>query len=63
MITATLELELRRNSEAAAPVGALFTPAGSRRAFIGWLELASVIEEWRRSHEQAEQPDEQETTR
>lgn len=42
---ATLEVELH----GAAPEGALTAADGSRRAFSGWIELASAIEDWRRS--------------
>lgn len=54
--TATLELQLQPESEAASPAGALLTPDGERRAFAGWLELASAIEDWRQTHEQPDQP-------
>ncbi len=56
--TARLELDLKPQSEAASPAGALLTPDGARRAFVGWLQLASVIEDWRQTHEhENEAPD------
>jgi len=60
---ATLELELKPTSEAASPAGALLTPDGKRRAFVGWLELASAIEDWRQTHEHADPTNAQETIR
>ncbi len=53
---ATLELDLKPESEAASPAGALLTPDGERRAFVGWLQLASVIEDWRQTHEHEQHP-------
>jgi len=53
---ATLELELKPESEAASPAGALLTPDGERRVFVGWLELASVIEDWRQTTSTRTQP-------
>jgi hypothetical protein len=43
--TATLEVEL----DGAAPEGSLTAGDGSRRAFSGWSELASAIEDWWRT--------------
>jgi hypothetical protein len=54
---ATLELSLdsEREGEADAPAGALVTADGRRRAFCGWIELASAIEDWRQTNEQTDQ--------
>jgi len=49
--TAILKLELELEGESEAPAGALITPHGERRPFIGWLELASAIEDWRQTQE------------
>lgn len=56
MTRATLELDLEPASEAASPAGALLTPDGERRRFTGWLQLASVIEDWRQTHEHEQHP-------
>jgi hypothetical protein len=40
---ARIEMDLRER----VPRGAIVTPGGERRAFGGWTELASAIEEWR----------------
>ncbi len=53
---AMLELDLEPASEAASPAGALLTPDGERRRFTGWLQLASVIEDWRQTHEHEQHP-------
>jgi hypothetical protein len=45
---ATLELETGTGE---APTGALLTADGLRRAFCGWIELASAIEDWRQAQE------------
>jgi hypothetical protein len=42
---ATLEVEVRNT----VPKGALIAGRGLRRTFSGWIELASAIEDWRRS--------------
>ena len=42
--------------EAASPAGALLTRDGERRAFSGWQQLASVIEDWRQTHEHEQHP-------
>jgi hypothetical protein len=44
--TATLQIELDRDGP---PVGALTSADGQRASFTGWIELASVIQDWRRA--------------
>ena len=48
-------LELDTNDEGRAPTGALLTPDGRRRAFTGWIELASSIEDWRQAEANVDQ--------
>jgi hypothetical protein len=43
---ATLELDAGSGD---APSGVLLTDDGLRRAFCGWIELASAIEDWRQA--------------
>jgi hypothetical protein len=53
---ATLELELEvgsPESDDSPPAGHLITRDGERRAFLGWLELASFIEDWRQAQQRA----------
>jgi hypothetical protein len=42
-VRATLEMDLEGN----APTGVLSGEDGTRLLFSGWVELASVIEQWR----------------
>jgi hypothetical protein len=51
---ATLALEAGGGD---APAGALLTDDGRRRAFRGWIELASAIEDWRQTCEADKPPD------
>jgi hypothetical protein len=45
--TTQATIELETDIEREAPTGALITSGGRRRPFCGWIELASVIEDWR----------------
>jgi hypothetical protein len=45
--TAEARLELEIHSE--VPAGTLITGDGEVRGFRGWIELAAVIEDWRRA--------------
>jgi hypothetical protein len=51
--TASLELQV----EPQAPAGTLTADDGFRRAFTGWIELATAIEDWRALHRGAGVPE------